>query len=140
VPLPEPKRWERPWGWFECLDRGPLFQVKRLQIEAGQRLSLQRHRQRSEHWVVLEGGGWLEREGERFEAVQGTSLLIPQGAVHRATAGSTALVILEAQFGSWLAEDDIERLEDDYGRSPGPDHAGPDEAQRTPALKRRGCE
>ncbi|MCP9771054.1 phosphomannose isomerase type II C-terminal cupin domain [Synechococcus sp. Tobar12-5m-g] len=116
----EQERWPRPWGWFECLDRGPDHQVKRLHLMAGQRISRQCHRQRSEHWVVVEGQGVLERDGEVFEATPGTSLQIPLGSIHRATAGSAPLVIVEVQIGSRLEEDDIERLEDDYGRAAGP--------------------
>jgi mannose-6-phosphate isomerase-like protein (cupin superfamily) len=112
----EPEQGLRPWGWFECLGRGSDHQVKRLHLKAGQRLSRQRHRQRSEHWVVVEGQGLLERDGEVFEATPGTTLWIPLGAVHRATAGPVPLVIVEVQLGSWLEEADIERLEDDYGR------------------------
>jgi mannose-6-phosphate isomerase len=114
----------RPWGWFECLGRGPDHQVKRLHLMAGQRLSRQRHRQRSEHWVVVEGEGVLERDGEVIAATPGTTLWIPLGAVHRATAGPVPLVIVEVQLGSRLEEADIERLEDDYGRVDDPDATG----------------
>ncbi|MCT0200255.1 phosphomannose isomerase type II C-terminal cupin domain [Synechococcus sp. CS-1325] len=116
MPPFEAERCERPWGWFECLVSGPGYQVKRLQLKAGQRISLQRHQQRSEHWVVIEGAGTLECDGQVIEAEQGTRLLIPLGAVHRATAGAIPLAILEVQIGSRLDEDDIERLADDYGR------------------------
>ena len=120
----EPGRTLRPWGWFERLCRGPDHQVKRLHLRAGQRLSRQRHRQRIEHWVVVEGEGVLERDGEVFTATPGTTLWIPLGAVHRATAGAVPLVIVEVQLGSRLVEADIERLEDDYGRVDCPDAIG----------------
>lgn len=117
----EPRQELRPWGSFECLGRGPDHQVKRLHLNPGQRLSRQRHRHRSEHWVVVEGQGLLECDGEVVAATPGTTLWIPLGAVHRATAGPVALVIVEVQLGSRLEEADIERLEDDYGRIDRPD-------------------
>lgn len=110
------ERVERPWGWFETLADGPGYLVKRLRILAGRRLSLQRHRQRSEHWVVVAGDGLLERDGERLAASPGATLFVPLGSRHRATAGSGDLEIIEVQRGEALREDDIERFEDDYGR------------------------
>jgi len=110
------ERVERPWGWFESLGSGEGYQVKRLLLRAGNRISLQRHQHRSEHWVVVSGEGWLECEGSSIPAEVGTHLAIPQGAVHRARAGALDLLIVEVQQGPWLNEDDIERLSDDYGR------------------------
>jgi mannose-6-phosphate isomerase-like protein (cupin superfamily) len=109
-------RCERPWGWFETLAEGEGYLVKRLGIRAGARISLQRHQHRSEHWVVVAGCGVLEVNGEQHGAVAGTDLLIPRGAVHRATATTADLLIVEVQRGELLREDDIERLEDDFGR------------------------
>ena len=118
---PDPRRTEngrveRPWGWFEGLGSGEGYQVKRLLVRAGQRISLQRHQHRSEHWVVVSGEGWLECDGSGIPAEAGTCLAIPQGAIHRASAGANDLLIVEVQHGRWLSEDDIERLSDDYGR------------------------
>jgi mannose-6-phosphate isomerase-like protein (cupin superfamily) len=110
------ERVERPWGWFESLGSGEGYQVKRLLVRAGNRISLQRHQHRSEHWVVVSGEGWLECEGSSIPAEVGTHLAIPQGAVHRARAGALDLLIVEVQQGPWLSEDEIERLSDDYGR------------------------
>jgi mannose-6-phosphate isomerase-like protein (cupin superfamily) len=110
-------RQERPWGWFETLASGEGYLVKRLCIHAGQRISLQRHRWRSEHWLVVGGDGLLECSGERRQAQPGTSLVIPLGAIHRASAGSADLLIVEVQRGERLCEDDIERLADDFGRA-----------------------
>ena len=107
---------QRPWGWFETIGAGEGYLVKRLCIEAGHRLSLQRHRHRLEHWVVVSGSGQLECEGSTIQAVAGTTLLVPHGAVHRAAATSENLLIVEAQRGEHLSEDDIERLADDYAR------------------------
>lgn len=109
---------QRPWGWFETLADGDGYRVKRLCIRAGQRISLQRHRHRSEHWVVVAGEGSLECGGACMAARPGTSLEVPCGAIHRATATGGDLLIVEIQRGDTLREDDIERLEDDYGRAP----------------------
>lgn len=120
-PLATPglQRVERPWGWFETLGSGEGYLVKRLCIRAGQRISLQRHHQRSEHWVVVSGEGDLECSGITTAARPGTGLEVPCGAVHRASAGAGAdLLIVEVQRGTWLSEDDIERLADDYQRAP----------------------
>ena len=113
------QREERPWGWFETLGSGEGYRVKRLWIRAGQRISLQRHRHRSEHWVVVAGNGTLECDGRVRKASPGTALEVPCGAVHRAAAGSADLLIVEVQRGELLREDDIERLADDYQRLPG---------------------
>jgi mannose-6-phosphate isomerase-like protein (cupin superfamily) len=106
----------RPWGWYEVLAVGEGYQVKLLHLEPNQRFSLQRHQQRSEQWLVLAGQGVVQL-GEDSLAVQlGQLLAVPVACVHRASAGPEGLEILEVQRGSVLREDDIERLEDDYGR------------------------
>ena len=110
-------RVERPWGWFETLATGDGYLVKRLRIEAGRRISLQRHQHRCEHWVVVAGDGDLECEGQRIAAAPGTTLLVPCGAIHRASAGHSDLLIVEVQRGAHLREDDIERIADDFGRA-----------------------
>lgn len=109
-------RVERPWGWFETLGSGGGYLVKRLWIRAGARISLQRHWQRSEHWVVVDGEGLLECEDQLITAAPGTTLEVPLGAIHRASAGEHDLLIVEVQRGQQLREDDIERLADDYNR------------------------
>jgi len=122
---PCPERLHRPWGWFETLAAaGPAdaegarigYLVKRLWIEPGRRISRQRHRQRCEHWVVVAGSGLLECAEAQLAAGSGTTLEIPVGAVHRASAGPEGLLIIEVQRGERLCEDDIERFADDYGR------------------------
>ena len=110
------ERCQRPWGWFETLAEGEGYRVKRLVLHAGQRLSLQRHQHRCEHWLVASGSGLLELNGQRQPLAAGNSATIAQGAVHRASAGPQGLVIIELQRGALLSEDDIERLADDYGR------------------------
>jgi len=109
-------RQERPWGWFETLAEGQDYRVKRLRIQAGRRISLQRHRHRCEHWVVVSGAGSIDCEECQIEAVAGTSVFIPVGGLHRASAGSVDLEIIEVQRGALLSEEDIERFDDDFGR------------------------
>ena len=116
--IPAVQQEQRPWGWFETLASGPGYLVKRLCIRAGCRISLQRHHHRCEHWVVVAGAGILEAGCTSVDAQPGTTLEVPCGAVHRATAGSTDLLIVEVQRGALLSEDDIERLADDYQRAP----------------------
>ncbi|MCP9774265.1 phosphomannose isomerase type II C-terminal cupin domain [Cyanobium sp. HWJ4-Hawea] len=117
-------RIERPWGWFESLGSGQGpgneegYLVKRLLIRSGARISLQRHRHRCEHWVVVAGNGSLQVADTNLEARAGTTVFIPVGAIHRASAGSQDLLIVEVQRGIELREDDIERLADDFGRMP----------------------
>ncbi|MFM8526262.1 MAG: phosphomannose isomerase type II C-terminal cupin domain [Cyanobacteriota bacterium] len=111
-------RFERPWGWYETLAIGDHYLLKRLWIRAGSRLSLQRHRHRCEHWVVVAGDGVLENDGQVSAASVGATLFIAQGAIHRASAGAEGLEIIEVQRGSMLLEGDIERFADDYGRVP----------------------
>jgi mannose-6-phosphate isomerase-like protein (cupin superfamily) len=113
-------RTHRPWGWFETLDEGEGYLVKRLRLEPGCRLSLQRHRHRREHWVIAAGRGSAELDGVVHPLEPGSTLFIPCGAVHRAAAAGAPLTIIEVQHGSVLREDDIERFADDYGRVPAP--------------------
>ncbi len=109
-------RVERPWGWYETLSAGSGYLVKRLWLSPGQRISLQSHRHRCEHWVVVNGEGLLTLGDTTVRAERGTTLFVPEGARHRAEAGSLALEIVEVQRGEALSEDDIERYEDDFGR------------------------
>lgn len=112
-------RVERPWGWFETLLDGPGYRLKRLCVRSGQRISLQRHRQRSEQWVVVAGSGHVEIEGRSHPCELGSTFTVPCGSVHRATAGDADLLIIEVQLGEQLSESDIERFADDYGRAGG---------------------
>ena len=106
----------RPWGWYETLALGERFQVKRIQVNPGAALSLQRHRHRAEHWVVIAGEG-LVRVGDEEHLHVDQSVYIPQKTMHRlSNASAQPLEIVEVQTGDYLGEDDIERFDDRYGR------------------------
>jgi len=91
---------------------------KRIVVDQGKRLSLQRHRRRSEHWHVVRGEGLVTRGEERIPVREGDSLDIPMGEFHRVqNVGAVTLVIIEVQRGDYFGEDDIERIEDDFGRA-----------------------
>ena len=110
-------RVQRPWGWYETLSTGEGYLVKRLWLAPGQRISLQRHLHRSEHWVVVNGGGLLTLGDTTVTAGTGTVFFVPERALHRAEAGPVGLEIVEVQRGDPLVETDIERFEDDFGRA-----------------------
>ena len=109
-------RVERPWGWFEELLEAPGYKIKRLLVRSNRQLSLQRHQHRSESWTVVSGEGMLLCDETWTTALPGVMLKIPKKSIHRAKGGAQDLVILEVQHGEVLQEDDIERLQDDYGR------------------------
>jgi mannose-6-phosphate isomerase len=107
----------RPWGSWEVLDEGPRHKVKRLTVRAHARLSLQTHAHRSEHWVVVSGVATCTVGRRQVLLRPGQCLRVPLGAPHRiANQESDDLIVIEVQLGSYLGEDDIVRLEDDYGR------------------------
>ncbi len=111
----------RPWGCFTGIDRGAGFQVKRIRVKPGGALSLQRHRHRAEHWVVVCGRARVTLDKAQHLLEPNDSIAIPQGALHRLeNAGEGVLEVIEVQSGAYLGEDDIERVEDSYGRA-GPD-------------------
>ena len=108
---------ERPWGRWLVLDEGAGYKVKRIEVDAGRRLSYQAHEHRSEHWVVLSGVAQCTVDDVVKEIEAGQSIDIPAGAKHRlGNLGSAALTIIEVQRGPYTGEDDIIRFEDDYGR------------------------
>ncbi|MBD3649367.1 MAG: cupin domain-containing protein, partial [Pseudomonadales bacterium] len=110
----------RPWGYSESIDGGDRFQVKRIMVKPGASLSLQKHFHRAEHWVVVRGTARVTRNEEVFEITENQSTFIPLGAVHRLeNPGKVDLEIIEVQSGEYLGEDDIVRLEDNYGRTKG---------------------
>ncbi len=107
----------RPWGWYDAIDIGDRFQVKRIGIKPGASLSLQKHHHRAEHWVVVKGTAEITRGEETFLLAENQSTYIPIGEVHRLrNPGKVMLEIIEIQSGSYLGEDDIVRLADHYGR------------------------
>ncbi len=110
-------RVHRPWGSYQGIDSGPGFQAKRLTVDPGASISLQRHRRRAEHWVVVRGTAEVTRDDEVFTLEANQSTYIPLGARHRLrNPGTEPLHIVEVQSGDYLGEDDIERFEDLYGR------------------------
>jgi mannose-1-phosphate guanylyltransferase/mannose-6-phosphate isomerase len=112
------KRAHRPWGYYESIDMGERFQVKRIVVISGGQLSLQKHRHRSEHWVVVRGTAEVTLGDERHQVHENESIYIPIGSVHRlANKGKIPLELIEVQTGSYLGEDDIERIEDLYKRT-----------------------
>ena len=111
------ERTERPWGWYETVSEVPGNKVKRIRVHPGQQLSLQKHHQRAEHWVVVLGTARIT-VGERVvDMAAGQHVDIAVGEVHRlANLTGEPVEIVEVQFGAYLGEDDIVRLQDDYGR------------------------
>jgi len=108
----------RPWGCYAVLDEGADYKVKRIEVLAGKRLSYQRHASRAEHWAVVRGLADVTLDGTRHTLSPGDSIDIPVGAAHRiANPGDESLVFIEVQRGTYLGEDDIVRLDDDYGRA-----------------------
>jgi mannose-1-phosphate guanylyltransferase/mannose-6-phosphate isomerase len=109
----------RPWGWYQRLDIGARFQVKRIMVKPGARLSLQKHFHRAEHWVVVRGTAEATVDGRVILLHETESAYVPIGAVHRlANPGRISLELIEVQVGTYTGEDDILRLEDVYGRGP----------------------
>jgi len=107
----------RPWGWYDSVDEGGRFKVKRILVKPKASLSLQRHHHRSEHWIVVKGTAEVTNGEAVTLLTENQSTYIPLGAVHRlSNPGSIPLEIIEVQLGSYLGEDDIQRFEDDYGR------------------------
>jgi len=112
------KRVHRPWGYYESVDSGDRFQVKRIVVVPDGILSLQKHRHRAEHWIVVRGTAEVTIGDQVREVYENESVYIPIGSVHRmANKGKIALELIEVQTGSYLGEDDIERLEDVYNRN-----------------------
>lgn len=110
-------RTERPWGWYETVSESPGNKIKRIGVNPGQQISLQKHQRRAEHWVVVQGEAWVTVGERTLTLVTGQHVDIAMGAVHRiANRTLVPVEIVEIQFGDYLGEDDIVRLCDDYGR------------------------
>ena len=115
--MPDREFDERPWGHFTTLDDADDHKVKRLVVRPGQRLSYQQHGKRSEHWFVVRGTGTVTLDGRDHSVTAGQAIDIPVGSAHRmANPGRDDLVFIEVQHGEYFGEDDIVRLDDDYGR------------------------
>jgi mannose-6-phosphate isomerase-like protein (cupin superfamily) len=111
------ERGDRPWGFYLVLHEDEGYKVKQFVVKPGSRMSLQRHRQRAEHWQVVRGEAVVTRGTEIVRLLPGGSIDIPLGALHRVeSVGKENLVVIEVQMGEYVGEDDIERFEDDYGR------------------------
>jgi len=108
---------KRPWGYYEVLSDAPDHKVKRIVVNPGGILSLQRHKKRAEHWFIVSGNGMVTLEKKKHLVKPGSVIDIPAGAAHRMeNTSSKELVLIEIQTGTYFGEDDIERLEDKYGR------------------------
>jgi mannose-1-phosphate guanylyltransferase/mannose-1-phosphate guanylyltransferase/mannose-6-phosphate isomerase len=111
-------RIHRPWGWYEGIDKGERFQVKRIMVKPGEKLSLQMHHHRAEHWVVVSGTAKVIVEDKEMLFAENQSTYIPLGKPHRLeNPGKIPLHLIEVQSGTYLGEDDIVRFEDSYGRT-----------------------
>ena len=109
---------QRPWGWYQTVDLGPRFRVKRIVVLPGRKLSLQKHHHRAEHWVVVGGTAEVTRDGEVSLVRENESIYLPLGCMHRlANPGRIPVEIVEVQTGAYLEEDDILRVDDDFGRA-----------------------
>ena len=114
-----PKFDRRPWGTFTVLDEGENFKVKRIEVLPGKRLSYQKHAQRAEHWFVVQGTARVTLDDREINVSAGEAIDIAVGSAHRVeNPGEELLVFIEVQRGSYLGEDDIVRLQDDFGRTP----------------------
>ncbi|MFH1725956.1 MAG: phosphomannose isomerase type II C-terminal cupin domain [Elusimicrobiota bacterium] len=110
----------RPWGRYEILLEEPDYKVKRITVLPGKRLSYQKHAKRREQWTVVRGKALVTLDGQEIPLLPGESVKIPLGAAHRVeNPGGEDMVFIEVQTGSYFGEDDIVRLEDDYGRIDG---------------------
>ncbi len=108
----------RPWGSYTVLEEGRTFKVKRIEVLPGKRLSYQKHAQRAEHWVVVEGTAKVTLDDHEVMVRTGEAIDIPIGSAHRVeNPGDEDLIFIEVQRGNYLGEDDIVRLEDDFGRT-----------------------
>ena len=108
---------QRPWGRYEILAEGDSYKVKTIWVNPGKRLSYQRHEKRAEHWFIVQGKARITLNGDNFEMGAGDSIDIEIGDLHRIeNIGKEDVVFIEVQTGTYFGEDDIERIEDDFGR------------------------
>jgi len=115
----EHKKMYRPWGYYESIYDDDRWQIKLITVKPGERLSLQKHNHRAEHWIVVSGTAKVEMDQNIITLYENQSSFIPLGSKHRlSNPGKIPLLLIEVQCGSYLGEDDIERFEDNYGRTP----------------------
>jgi len=108
---------DRPWGSFTVLDEGPNYKVKRIEVLPQKRLSYQKHQHRAEHWMVVAGAAKVTLDGNEITVPTGGVVDVPVESAHRIeNVGAEKLIFIEIQRGTYLGEDDIQRLQDDYGR------------------------
>lgn len=118
LPSCKTQREYRPWGWYEVLIDEESYKVKRICVNTGKRLSLQRHQMRNEHWTIIQGIGAMTLGINKFRVETQRYIHIPVGQIHRiANLGQESLIFIEVQTGTYFGEDDIERFSDDYGRA-----------------------
>ena len=128
----------RPWGSYDSIDMGDRFQVKRITVKPGEKLSLQKHHHRAEHWIIVRGTAEVSRDDETFLLSENESTYIPIGSVHRLfNPGKIPLELIEVQSGAYLGEDDIERLDDRYGRTEAAQGNESDEEEDIPVMMNR---
>lgn len=107
----------RPWGRYTVLATGSNYQVKEVEVNPGKRLSLQKHAKRAEKWVIVSGSGVVTLGSQEMPVKRQSEIFVPVGEVHRIqNTGTAPLIFIEVQFGDYLGEDDIVRLEDDFNR------------------------
>jgi mannose-6-phosphate isomerase len=108
---------QRPWGRYEILQESAIHKTKCIYVLAGKRLSYQRHQKRAEHWFIIQGDAEVTLEGKVSKLSSGDTISIAEGQLHRiANIGSNEVIFIEVQTGTYFGEDDIERIEDDFGR------------------------
>ena len=108
---------ERPWGRYEVLQEAANYKVKSIHVNPGKRLSYQRHQKRAEHWFIIQGSAEVTLEGKVSQLSSGDTVSIAKGELHRiANIGNDEVIFIEVQTGTYFGEDDIERIEDDFGR------------------------
>lgn len=108
---------ERPWGRYEVLQEAANYKVKSIHVDPGKRLSYQRHQKRAEHWFIAAGNGEVTIDGSVIQVGPGSTVDIAINQLHRiSNTGNIELIFIEVQTGTYFGEDDIERVEDDFGR------------------------
>ena len=111
------KIYERPWGYYRTIEQKDNYQIKHIKVKPGKRLSLQYHFKRDEHWTIVKGKGIVQLNDTSIELGVNEAIFIPKEAKHRITNNTDQFVeFIEIQIGDYLGEDDIVRLEDDFGR------------------------